>query len=187
MSVVIRVLVGSKNPVKVGAAYKAFSNAFPDHAIHCEGVNAPSKVADQPMTEKETRIGAENRTAYCEQSDSADDYHYYVAMEGGVDKFAEGPSTFAYVSIRGKHGDNWPSRHSVGRSANLPLPQRIFDRLKAGEELGHVMDDVFNQTNIKQKGGAIGLLTNHLATRESIYIDAITLALAPYFHPEHYQ
>ncbi|TDP00035.1 inosine/xanthosine triphosphatase [Marinomonas balearica] len=186
MSVVLRILVGSNNPVKIGAAHKAFSTAFPDYSIHSEGMNAPSNVPDQPMTELDTRLGAENRTAYCEQSDKERSYDYYVAMEGGVDKFSEGPATFAYISIRGQHNEQQARRHSVGRSANLPLPKRIYERLQAGEELGHVMDDVFNQTNIKQKGGAIGLLTNHLATRESIYIDAITLALAPYFHPEHY-
>ncbi|HCB17561.1 MAG TPA: non-canonical purine NTP phosphatase, partial [Alteromonas sp.] len=34
--------------------------------------------------------------------------------------------------------------------------------------------------NIKQKGGAIGLLTNHLATRQSVYELAIILTMAKF-------
>jgi non-canonical (house-cleaning) NTP pyrophosphatase len=48
------------------------------------------------------------------------------------------------------------------------------------------MDELFNTENIKQKGGAIGLLTNHLATRESSYTQALLLAMAPFNHPELY-
>jgi inosine/xanthosine triphosphatase len=180
MTASIRICVGSTNPVKVNAAKQAFSTVFPDHVIHCQQMKTPSGVADQPMTEEETRLGAQNRARYCaEKSDNKNDY--FVAMEGGVDKFEEGAATFAYVAIL-----NQADQLSTGRSANLPLPQKIFKRLQQGEELGLVMDDIFNTSNIRQKGGAIGLLTNHAATRESIYTQALILALAPMLHPEHY-
>jgi non-canonical (house-cleaning) NTP pyrophosphatase len=48
------------------------------------------------------------------------------------------------------------------------------------------MDRLFNTDNIKQKGGAIGLLTKGLATRESVYRQATLLALAPFVNPELY-
>lgn len=181
MSSVIRIIVGSINPVKVNSAKNAFTAAFPDHIVQCEGVSAPSGVADQPMTESETRLGAQNRAHYCAEqyTESAD---YLVAMEGGVDEFEEGAATFAYVAII----DSKNKRLMTGRSANLPLPSKVFKRLENGEELGLVMDDLFNTSNIRQKGGAIGLLTNHNATRESIYTQALILALAPALHPEHY-
>ena len=51
------------------------------------------------------------------------------------------------------------ARTSIGRSCNLPLPAKVYQRLEQGEELGFVMDDLFNTKNIKQQGGAIGLLT----------------------------
>ena len=180
MSVIIRICVGSTNPVKIRAAKEAFSTVFPDHIIHCEDMEASSGVAEQPMTEAETRLGAQNRALYCATHDH-NESDYFVAMEGGVDEFEEGPATFAYVAISNKNG-----QLSTGRSANLPLPHKIFNRLQQGEELGPVMDDIFNTFNIRQKGGAIGLLTNHAATRESIYTQALILALAPMLHSEHY-
>jgi non-canonical (house-cleaning) NTP pyrophosphatase len=98
-------------------------------------------------------------------------------MEGGAEQFSYGAATFAFVVIANKQ------QFSVGRSSNLPLPQPFYDALLAGKELGDVMDDAFNTVNIKQQGGAIGLLTNHLATRESTYVQALTLAMAPFLHP----
>ena len=181
MSNIIRLCVGSTNPVKIQAVKNAFEAVFPTYRILCEGIHAPSDVSDQPMTEIETRLGAQNRVHYCAQQDTSRSADYFVAMEGGVDKFEEGAATFAYVAIL----DSLRTL-SVGRSANLPLPKGIFQRLQQGEELGTVMDDVFKTSNIKQQGGAIGLLTNNVATRESIYTQALILALAPILHPKHY-
>lgn len=179
---ILRILVGSTNPVKRAAAEGAFIKAFANHRIECEAISVPSGVADQPMTEADTKLGAQNRTLHCASRDVQKDCDYYVAMEGGVDHFGEGPATFAYVAIRDQNG-----RTSTGRSSNLPLPEFVYKRLVQGEELAHVMDDVFNEHNIRQKGGAIGVLTNHLETRESVYTQALILALAPFMFAELYQ
>jgi len=46
---ILRVIVGSKNPVKINAAKHVFSLYFPDHIIECKGEHAPSDVPDQPL------------------------------------------------------------------------------------------------------------------------------------------
>ncbi|GHB68312.1 non-canonical purine NTP phosphatase [Psychrosphaera saromensis] len=186
MAEIIHLCVGSTNPVKVNAAKKAFACVFPNHVINCTEMKALSGVAEQPMTEAETRLGAQNRVRYCFDNASKANVNdkgmdYWVAMEGGVDKFNEGAASFSYVAVLTKDGDLF-----TGRSANLPLPRKIFKRLQQGEELGPVMDEIFNTSNIRQKGGAIGLLTNHAATRESVYTQALILALAPALHLQHY-
>ena len=174
----ISLLVGSKNPVKIAAAKAAFSQAFTGFLIECQGVQAPSGVPDQPMTSQQTQNGAVNRVDHCAMH--YPNHDYYIAMEGGVDLFDHGPATFAYVAIKSI------ARLSIGRGANLPLPPSVYKALQAGEELGDVMDRLFNTDNIKQKGGAISLLTKGLATRESNYQHALILALAPIINPELY-
>ena len=174
---ILNIIVGSKNPVKVNAAKRVFTVFFPEHDIHCHAIHAPSQVPEQPIGEDETRIGAENRVAYAKQHHQAD---FYIAMEGGAAQFSYGAATFAFVVIANT------SIQSIGRSSNLPLPQVFYNALLDGQELGDVMDNAFNTTNIKQQGGAIGLLTNHHATRESTYIQALTLAMAPFLHPALY-
>jgi inosine/xanthosine triphosphatase len=173
----IKVIVGSNNPVKINAANSAISALYADASISCEGIHAPSGVSDQPMNCEETLEGAVNRVKYCKQQVVAD---FYVAMEGGVDMFEYGAATFAYVVIADKN------RQSVGRSAILPLPPEVYCALQEGQELGDVMDQLFDTNNVKQKGGAIGLLTNGCATRESNYTQAIKLAFAPFLYPHLY-
>ena len=173
----LKIVVGSQNPVKLNAARSAFSQVFPDDKIICVQSSAPSGVAEQPMTSQDTREGAINRVRYCQQHFDAD---FYLAIEGGVDYFDDGPATFAYIVIANKQ------TLSVGRSANLPLPMVVYESLKGGEELGQVMDNLFKTDNVKQKQGAIGLLTHGQATRESIYTQAAILALAPFLNTDLY-
>lgn len=174
MSDKIKVVVGSKNPVKVNATEATLQRAFPQLVIEVQGVAAHSGVSDQPMSETETLLGARNRVQDAQQRYPGADF--YVAFEGGVDEFTYGVATFAYVVIAGK------SAMGVGRTANLPIPRRFYAALQQGEELGDVLDAHFNTTNIKQQGGAIGLLTNQHESRQSTYQQALMLALAPFLH-----
>ena len=178
----INVIVGSLNPVKINAVQTALGSLFSEHKVECHGMHAPSQVAAQPMTADETREGAINRVLYCQKHDQQQvPADYYVAIEGGVDNFEYGPATFAYIVIATNE------KQSIGRSAILPLPERVYQALQAGEELGDVMDNMFNTKNIKQQGGAIGLLTNHQQTRQSVYNQALVLAMAPFIHADLYQ
>jgi inosine/xanthosine triphosphatase len=176
-NVPVKIVVGSLNPVKVSAAKLAIQQCFELSSVECVAVNAPSGVAEQPMSSEATRLGAINRVKYCQQHYQAD---YYLAMEGGVDELQDGPVTFAYVVIANQH------LMSVGRSATLPLPPKVYRALQQGAELGPLMDSLFNTTNIKQRGGAIGLLTCGLADREGNYTQALILALARFLHPDLY-
>ncbi|KFZ37411.1 xanthosine triphosphate pyrophosphatase [Shewanella mangrovi] len=172
----VHIVVGSHNPVKINAARAAVATLHPEASIEVEAVSAPSGVADQPMTDAETKLGAINRVEWCREHYQAD---YYLSMEGGVDLFEQGPATFAYVTIA------TDTQLCVGRTAHLPLPQQVFDKL-GEQELGDIMDALFNTVNVKQAGGAIGLLTNGNANRESIYTAALVLATAPLRYAELY-
>ncbi|MFA0026622.1 DUF84 family protein, partial [Vibrio sp. 10N.261.49.A5] len=88
--------------------------------------------------------------------------------------------TFAWMVIEanGLRGES--------RSASLMLPPAVLEKLEHANELGDVMDEVFGTDNIKQKGGAIGLLTHNQLTRSSVYHQALILALIPFVNPEHF-
>ena len=174
--------VGSANPVKVNAGGQTLQRIL-DVAVTTRAHKVCSGVPDQPMNAKDTRTGAVNRVqAMLDDVSTAEhDMDWFMAFEGGVEMTIDGPVTFAYVAIF--HRGEW----SVTRSSSLPLPPVVYHALSEGQELGDVMDQVFNTTNIKQQGGAIGLLTNHLATRQSVYELAVTLAMARFNHPDLYK
>jgi non-canonical (house-cleaning) NTP pyrophosphatase len=66
------------------------------------------------------------------------------------------------------------------RSATLPLPTVILDRVRKGEALGPVMSDYTGIDEIGRKEGAIGVFTAGKLTRSSVYHQAVILALSPF-------
>ncbi|EFJ46655.1 hypothetical protein VOLCADRAFT_105402 [Volvox carteri f. nagariensis] len=58
-----RVLVASKNPVKVNAVQRALQRCFPSLELTVWGRETPSNVPDQPRGDEETLKGARNRVS----------------------------------------------------------------------------------------------------------------------------
>jgi len=172
---VLQVVVTSFNPVKIEAVKQAFNSRFPSFETSIEPVSVDSGVADQPMSDSETRQGARNRVAAAKLKMPEADY--WVGLEGGLDNFDGDLMAFAWMVIAGPGG-----RVSETRSATLPLPPRVQALVEEGLELGEANDRVFSTLNSKQAGGAYGLLTDGRMTRESIYTQTLVLALIPFVH-----
>ena len=172
---VLEVVVTSFNPVKIEAVRQAFLSQLPSSETRIVPVGVDSGVADQPMSDDETRQGARNRVAAARQQAPGADY--WVGLEGGLDVFDGDLMAFAWMVVAGPGG-----RVSETRSATLPLPPRVQTLVAGGLELGEANDRVFATLNSKQAGGAYGLLTNGLMTRESIYTQTLILALIPFVH-----
>ncbi|MGR5196430.1 inosine/xanthosine triphosphatase [Vibrio rotiferianus] len=169
-----KVVIASLNPAKIKAVESAFQSAFPKQSFEFVGVSVPSEVADQPMTNNETYLGALNRVRNAKVAIPNADF--YVGLEAGI----EGTVTFAWMVIESD------TLRGESRSASLMLPPEVLQKLEHANELGDVMDEVFGTDNIKQKGGAIGLLTQNQLTRSSVYHQALILALIPFTNPEHF-
>jgi len=172
----LRLAVASANPVKLSAAKEAFALSFGSE-IETISLDVASGVAAQPMTYNETRLGAQTRVRNAIAEVEVD---YYIAFEGGVDVFEDGPKTFAVICI--SNGEEM----IFVQSASLPLPLSVYQKLLEGIELGTAMDELFGTHNIKQKGGAIGQLTGGLETRMSIYKSATILALSRFTNGDLY-
>jgi len=165
------IAVASANPAKINAVRQCFSDTFPDKTIQVTGFAVPSGVAAQPMCSDETLLGAKNRIEALKQQQHAD---VYVSIEAGLD----GAFTFAWMLIEHQ------GQQGMARSASLMLPPAALDLIRQGMELGDVMDQLFGTDNIKQAGGAIGLLTQNRLSRSSVYQQALLLALIPILNPQ---
>lgn len=172
----MKVIVASFNPVKLNAVKAAFGSQFAKSSIKVTGCEVASGVADQPLSDDETLRGARNRVANARESQPAADF--WVGLEGGVERGPQGLVAFAWMVIQAADG-----RQSEIRSVGLPLPPAVGRLMDEGLELGDANDQVFATTNSKQGGGAFGLLTNGLLTRESVYQQTLILALVPFVHP----
>ena len=170
------IAVGSINPVKKTAVSTVIQRIWPKAAI--EAIAVPSHVSDMPMSDKETIRGATNRAIAARVQLKAD---LGIGLEGGVHQSDVGLMLQGWVVIVDEN-----SRQGVGGTARLPLPASISQRVLAGEELGPIMDELLGETNVKQRGGAVGALTAGLVLRQETFAIAVAYALAPFVSPQFY-
>lgn len=167
-----KVLIASKNPVKINAAKVAFEKMFSDQEFSFEGVSVPSGVQDQPMTNAETLEGARNRASNATME--FPDADFWVGIEGGIERVGIEMEAFAWVVIKSEN------QEGKARTATFFLPGRVIELIDEGKELGEADDIVFGHTNSKQRNGAVGLLTDNILDRTRFYSEAVVLALIPY-------
>lgn len=171
------IAVGSTNPVKVGAVRSVISKVWPQAVI--TPVRVDSGVGAMPMSDGECIAGARNRAEQALRRTGAD---MAVGLEGGVNQDPVGLMLLGWVVVLDGAG-----REGVGGGARLKLPADIAARVRAGEELGPIMDELLGETNVKQKGGAVGALTEGLVMRRETFAVAVAYALAPFVSPHFYR
>ena len=167
---VARVAVGSTNPVKLAAARAVLSAVAPMARV--ESVGVASGVRDQPWGDDETIRGALARARGACATDGAE---LGIGIEGGVVAMEDGSvRTCAWAAVVTRDG-----REGVGGSLAMQLPERVAELVRGGMELGHAMDRVSGQHDVKRGAGAVGILTAGLVTRQGAYEVLVAYALAP--------
>lgn len=174
----INLIVASKNPVKIKATASAFKKMFPEIEFKIKGISVPSDVADQPLTDEETKQGAINRAEKAKKIYRKADY--WIGIEGGIQPKGTEMEAFAWVVILNKE------LLGQARTGSFLLPPPVVSLIHEGKELGEADDIVFGKSNSKQKNGAVGLLTHNVINRSSYYEQAVILALIPFKNKELY-
>ncbi len=171
-----KIYIASENPVKIACTKHAFDTVFPDAQFSFTGKAVTSGVSDQPMTDRETYMGASNRANTLKRKFS--DGNFWVGIEGGIEVIRGTMHAFAWMVILNDH------LHGEARTATFPLPAKIKELVEQGVELGEADDMVFNRENSKQQDGAVGILTHGLIDRARYYEHALILALIPFVQEE---
>ncbi len=170
-----KIIIASKNPVKIQAALNGFQRMFPDEGFSIDPVSVPSGVSDQPKSDGETISGALNRAR--QAAIQVPEAHYWVGIEGGIQEWERDMVAFAWVVILD------PAQVGKGRTGTFFLPKEVSQLIHQGMELGEADDVVFNKMNSKQENGAVGLLTGNAIDRARLYEEAVILALIPFRNP----
>lgn len=174
----MKIIIASKNPIKIQAVHDGFSEIFPGWNIETLGIGVPSEVSDQPMGDEETFTGALNRAKNAQKEMPEADF--WVGVEGGNIRHGEEMEVMAWVVVLSK------DKIGKARTAGFFLPQKIVELINQGYELGHADDIVFKLDNSKQKMGSAGLLTDGVMNRLRFYVPAVILALIPFFKDDLY-
>lgn len=181
----MKIFVASQNPVKINAVAMAASETYPDAEVI--GISVDSGVAAQPMTDQETLTGSINRAKalkkelLSKKQISADEEVIFVGAEGGVyhPSFAKNHQELwstVWISVLDQAGQIYSAS-----GARFRLPRVLADGILAGKELGEVMGALFNDPNLKQKSGAIGVLTKNFIDRTEEYVAIAKLAIGLWY------
>jgi len=163
----MNVAIGSNNKAKIKAVEETYRELGIE--VNVLPVDSPSGVSAMPFSDEETMNGAANRAEYCLSRQNAE---IAIGLEGGV---AETPYGLFLI--------NWGALAEKGKTtilaggARIKLPEEIADRLRAGEELGPVMDDYSKKQGISHQEGAIGVFTNGLIDRASMFSHIMKLLI----------
>lgn len=167
----MNIAVGSGNPVK----RRAVERAYPHASV--AAIPVDSGVSEQPVGHEETIAGAVTRAHRALESG---EYDLGVGIEGGVAAHptGDGEEDALYLIMWSAVTDG----ERVGRGAGptFLLPDRIADRIRDGEELGPVMDEVLGTDDIAKNEGAAGAFTGGRLTRTDALESAVTAALSPF-------
>ncbi|MGG4166181.1 DUF84 family protein [Rossellomorea vietnamensis] len=163
----LNIAIGTTNPAKVQAIQKAFGEQYNEVQFEC--LKTESRVSEQPMTDQETIEGALNRAKNVLKETDSD---VGIGLEGGVSESLYGMFVCNWGALVDRQGNE-----IIGGGARISLPAEITRELKKGKELGPLMDEYTQRTGIRKKEGAVGVFTNGLVTRETMFHHVVQLLL----------
>jgi len=166
----MKVVVGSKNPVKLKATMNVLKKIYPQMGVQAKHVD--SGVPDQPIGLEVTIQGAINRA----KNVFSKEFDLSVGIESGL---LEVPH-----SITGYLDLQWCAIHdgektTLGVSAGFEYPPMVIEQVLKGVEVGDVMDQLTGVDNLGQKTGAVSHLSRGLLDRTGNTEQCVLMAMIP--------
>jgi inosine/xanthosine triphosphatase len=168
--------VGSTNPAKVEAVRRILGQLAPDCVL--EAIDVSSGVGAMPLGEAQVRAGALARAQAALERTGTD---VAFGLEGGAILDADDAWLTGHVVAVTSDG-------KLGEAAwgRMLLPRVAAERLRGGEELGDIIDELFARKESKRQAGAIGILTEGAMSRTDAFAYLVAMACAPFLHPDLY-
>ena len=163
---VMDIAVGSGNRVKVAAVRTVMERVYGD--VRITAVDVPSGVPDQPFGEQ-THRGSENRARA-----ALGDHDMAVGIEAGVFEMLDGLYDIQHCTIISRDG-----KATYGHGSGFRYPDRIAELVRGGMTVGDAVHEVYGNTDIGKKQGAVGLLSKGLIDRKTLTEQSVIAAMIP--------
>lgn len=164
------VAIGTKNRAKTAAIQNIVNQYFDD--VKYIQVGAASNVSEQPFSNRETRQGAINRAVNTLEETKAD---LNFGLEGGVHEIDDSMYCTNWGAVALKDGTVISAA-----GAQFILPDEVADELRAGKELGPVMDAYTKLQDTRSGSGAVGVFTAGLVDRTEMFEHIVKLLIGQY-------
>lgn len=166
----MKVIVGSKNPVKIKATKNILKKIYGE--VDVTGIDVDSVVPDQPFGKEQTIQGAINRA----KNAYSTDFDLSIGIESGLMEIPK--SITGYIDLQ------WCAifdgeKITLGVSAGFEYPPLVIEEVLKGKEVGHVMDKVTGVDNLGQKTGAVSYLSKGMLDRTENTEQCVLTAMIP--------
>lgn len=178
----MKIFVGSTNPVKINAVITAASETWPQVSV--TGLDVPSQIREQPLSDEETRQGAANRARAALAAGLktltetlANDQVLGVGLEGGVltDSNQDMWST-VWITVIDQEGNLFEAN-----GARFKVDPIVAEPIKKGEEMGPIIAQIVGQDDVRSKQGMIGVITANFVDRTEEYSGIAKMALGLWY------
>lgn len=179
----MQIAVGSTNQVKINAVIEATKLTWPNAII--TGFETESGVSEQPGTDLETKLGSINRAIqalnFLQQTHGGtlfgkEELCLGVGLEGGVDETEEGLANVVWCSVVDAYENVYSSS-----GARFVLPDIIAKKIRAGGEMGPIMDKLLGDKDTKKKQGMLGVVTKGFYNRTEEYASIARLTIGLWY------
>ncbi len=171
----MKITIGSTNPVKIKATKDALevirlqSNRFIDSKENFEFLSTKiiiPELNNTPNTIEEMINGAKIRSKKALLRNDSD---LGVGIEGGIFTVQTDIFLTAFAVITDRNGNS-----GIGSAPGIKVPSDWEISTDKSFELGSYVDSITGNSNVKQKNGAMGILTDDIITRgESLKLAVI--------------
>ncbi|MBM4237556.1 MAG: inosine/xanthosine triphosphatase, partial [Euryarchaeota archaeon] len=158
--------VGSNNPVKARAVRRVMRTLYGDPII--VPMKVKNSVGDQPWGDDTLKGAVERAKASIGSMD------FGVGIEAGIFQREDGLYDIQYCAVVDKMG-----RVTIGQGSGFRLPAVAEERIRKGESVGRVFDDLLGTRDIGRKRGVIHLLTSGALTRQKLTEQSVMAAMVP--------
>ncbi|MFJ7953153.1 DUF84 family protein [Lysinibacillus sp. NPDC096418] len=166
----MNIAIGTTNKAKIGAV-EVIAKQFFEQAKFTY-YKAPSGVSEQPMTTEETRQGAINRA---KNTLAVTDATLSFGLEGGVMEIEDNMYVCNWGALAVANGTIF-----TAAGAQIVLPEEIAREIRAGKELGPVMEAFTQRRDIRQQAGAVGIFTQGLVERQAMFEHIVSLLVGQF-------
>ncbi len=170
--------VGSTNQTKVNAVTLAVQEKYLHSLV--EGFAVSSEVSHQPMSDEETRQGAENRAR--------------GALAAGLEKYGQETECLGIGLEGGVYEEKnimWSTVWGIvitqdnqifsANGARIPVPEIIAERIRNGEEMGPIIEAMTKIKNLRQRHGMFGVITAGFVSRTEEYASIAKMAIGQWY------
>ena len=177
----VKVAVGSKNPVKVRAARRVLTKIYGKGKVEVKGFKVSSGVPRQPLGWQTVR-GAINRALEALKIGGAE---LGIGIEAGlfpVKKTITGYMDFQWCAVADRGGFI-----TLGCGPGFEMPPSVVKGVLDGRgEVGELLGEMFRVERLGETIGAIGLLSHGIMDRVKLTEQAVLMAMIPRINREIY-